>query len=893
MKDAHLKGVNECLKELNSSKDGLSEEEANNRLNEFGLNELPKGKKVTFFTVFFSQFKNPMVYILFIAMVLSLIVSEYTDALFIFIVVVSDALLGAYEEYRSNKASENLKSIVKMNATVLRDGIQKDIDSSLLVKGDIVILESGDRVPADLRIISSSNLSIDESILTGESFSREKNSTTLKKDVVINDRSNMAFLGSSVMRGRAKALVVATGVDTQIGKIASEVLNGDESMSPLEIRMTKFSKQLGMITLFLALLVSFILYYKNYTTKEIFFLVVALSISAIPEGLPVIITLASSISSNKMAKKNVLVKKLDAVEALGSATLIATDKTGTLTLNEQTVKKIILPNNEEFNVTGIGYNDKGVIKGKNLDNLELLIKEGVLNNEATLKKVNKEWISLGDSMDIALLALGYKYKINIENTKSNLISNIPYESENGYCACFYKEEDYKVAIKGSLEKVLNYCKYELRNGRKYKIDKDKIRKQNEELTKDGYRVLAFASRKLDNFKVKEKYGEEYFNDMVFLGLVAFVDPIRNDAKEAVNKCSEAGIKVVMITGDHPLTALSVGKEIGIANSIKDVITGEEIDKLILKGYDELDIAIKDKKVFSRVTPVQKLQIVSSFQRMGEFIAVSGDGVNDTPALKRANVSIAMGSGTDVAKDTASIILMDDKFSSIVEGVEEGRGAYDNIRKVIYMLLSCGVCEILFYLLAILFDLDIPLTALQLLYLNLVTDGIQDVALSFEKTESDVMKRKPRNPSEGLFDKLLIKEIILSGLTMGLIVFALWKYMISSLNMDVHLARNYILTLMVFMQNIHCFNARSETHSIFTKSIKDNYYIAFGVISVILLQIVIVESETLSNILDLARIPFRGMIAMLLLTIPLVIVSEIFKIFQRKKCTKIGAKRFTK
>lgn len=878
MKEYYQTNKENLFKIFKTSKKGLTEKEATKRLTSFGKNILPKKKKTTFLKVFISEFKNPIVYILFITMILSFITKEYIDGIFILFVVLLDAILGSIQEYRSNKNAEALSKLIKIDALVIRDNQEKSISSEYLVPGDIVLLESGSKVPADLRLIETSNLSIDESTLTGESVPCEKNSNIIKDKTPLSSRSNMAYLGSSVMRGRAKGLVVKTGMTTEIGMLANEVLEKEDTLTPLQIRMNKFTKTLGKLTAILALIITLILYFKGYTTKEIFFLVVALSVSAIPEGLPMVITLCLSISSNKMAKKNVLVKKLNSVEALGSATVIASDKTGTLTLNEQTVKKIVLPNNKQYNVTGNGYNNNGLIEpidNANLKDINKIIKEGVYNNEANLSLINNEWVSFGDTMEIALLSLGYKYKLDMTNIKKNIISRIPYESEAGYSLVYYKENDeINVSVKGSLEKVLTLCKKTTK--------KDIIRKQNEELARSGYRVLAFASAKVKNYNKNENQNEKTIPPLTFIGLIAFLDPIREDAYLAIKKCKEAGIKTVMITGDHPLTAYNVAHQLGIATSEMEVASSLEIEEELKKGQKSFDLYIKTKTVFSRVTPLEKLEIVEAYKRLGEFIAVTGDGVNDTPALKSANVGIAMGSGTDVAKETAPLIITDDKFSSIINGVEEGRCAYDNIRKVTYMLLSCGVSEVIFYILSILLNYPIPLTAIQLLWLNLVTDGIQDIALSFEEKENDLLKRKPRNPNENLFDRLLRNEIFLMGLIMGIIIFGVWIYLIDIMKYNITTARSYILLLMVFIQNLHCFNCRSEIHSIITKPIKDNKKLIYAIIAVLFIQFIVVENSFLSHILETEPIPILHVFYLFLLATPIILVSEILKYFERQK-----------
>lgn len=881
-KEWYMLTEKEIFKELKTNITGLTKEEASNRLKENGKNILPKNKKKTIINIFLNEINSPIVYILIVSMILSFIVGELLDGIFIFVVIILDGILGTIQEWKASINAEALENLIKIDALVIRDGKRIEIPSEELVIGDIVILETGKEVPADLRLIKTENLVINESLLTGESIGREKTSDKIKEKTSLSERINMAFLSTSVMRGRALGIVVETGEKTEIGKLAKEVIEKEDTLAPLQIRMNKFTKQLGIMIGILAVIISCFLYFKGYTPREIFFLVIALSVSAIPEGLPVVLTLVLSIASNKMSKKNVLVKKLNSVEALGSVGIIASDKTGTLTLNEQTVKKIILPDNETFEITGVGYNGEGKIKPiekSKLKNIDRIIKDGVYNNEAHLEKTNKEWISYGDSMDIALLALGYKNNLKVNTYKNNIINRIPYESDNGFSAVIYEEDEIKVSVKGTLEKILNFSNNMLIDGKVKTLDKDLIRKQNEALAREGYRVLAFANGKINK---KEKYKPSDLKNLTFLGLIAFIDPIREDAKESIEKCKKAGIKTIMITGDHPLTAFSVAKELGIANYEIEVVTGEDIENELLKGEHEFDKFISTKKVFGRVTPTQKLKIVESYKRQGEYIAVTGDGVNDAPALKAANVGVAMGSGTDVAKETGSLIITDDKFSSIISGVEEGRNAYDNVRKVTYMLLSCAVCEVIFFILSIWLNYEIPLTAIQLLWLNLVTDGIQDIALAFETGDKNVMKKKPRKASDGLFDRLLISEITLIGLIMGIIVFGLWIYLIDVKHLDLITARSYTLLLMVFIQNLHCFNCRSETTSIFKKPLKENKMLLYSIIAVLLIQLFVVENSFLSNFLDTKALPLSHVIYLFILALPITIASEIFKYFERQK-----------
>ena len=619
------------------------------------------------------------------------------------------------------------------------------------------------------------------------------------------------------------------------------------------------------------------------TATEIFLSVIALSVSAMPEGLPLALTMALTIASNKMAKKSVVVKKLNSVEALGSCTVIASDKTGTLTINKQTAKKIVTPDACEYDITGIGYDDSGEVKG--IDNADIKKAEeiallGAINNEAKLTKEKGKWHYLGDSIDIAFLALGKKTKVPYE--KVEIIDQIPYESQNKYSAVFYKKDNETYCtVKGSLEKILEFSKYMDVNNKKSKIDIAKLKKQNEELASEGYRVIAIADGKVENFVKKDSYKPTDIRDLTFKGLVGFIDPIREEAADSIKKCMTAGIKVLMITGDHPLTALKIGKDLGLVTDNKEIATGDDVNKFLEKGEKELDKFIKDKKVFARVTPMDKLAIIESLKRQGEFVAVTGDGVNDAPAIKSANIGIAMGSGTDVAKETANMIGLDDDFTSIVQGVEEGRTAYNNIRKVSYMLVSCGLAEVLFFILSIVFNLPMPLVAIQLLWLNIVTDGLQDFALSFEKTEPGTMHEKPRATTETIFNKELLTEVLVAGLTIGLIVFGVWYYLVNVVNMEIHLARGYIMVLMVFLQNMHVLNCRSEKTSIF-KMPFNNPLILITIVGAIILQVIVMEVPFLSEFLNTTTVPAVDMLKLFVFSLIIILVMEIFKFIKNKK-----------
>lgn len=878
MKHWCQKTIFEVEAELHTNKEGLSNEDAFSRLEKYGKNELPKAKQKNIITIFFSQLLNPLVCILIITGIISVLGHEYMDAVFILFVILTDAILGTIEEWKAEKSATALQNMIKIESKVIRNSKMISIPSEDLVIGDFVHLESGDKIGADIRFTHTANLMIDEAFLTGESTATAKYSEAIKKEVPITEQKNMGFAGATVLSGRGTGIVVATGKNTELGKIAHNVNNSNASKSPLVIRMEKFTKQISILIMMIAIIITFILYMKGMAPKEIFFTVVALSISAIPEGLPVSLTIALSVASNRMAKKNVIVRRLNAVEGLGSCTVIATDKTGTLTLNEQTAKMIVLPSGKRHTVSGIGYNGNGSITDIN-NEVKNVITMGILNNEASLYLEEQEWKYRGDSIDVALLSLGYKAGINLKD-QLPIIGEIPYESEKKYSAVFYQNNsDAHITIKGSLETILPFCNNMIVNGKIEKLDSKKIIKQNEELASSGYRVIAFAEGIKNNFQEKENYDENDIPKLTFLGLIGFIDPIRSEVPDAIKACQNAGVKVIMVTGDHPLTAAAIGKELGLHPSIT---TGEELQKYLDQGNSSSDKFIKDISIFSRVTPNQKLAIVESLKRRGEFVAVTGDGVNDAPAMKAAHIGIAMGSGTDVAKETGSLIITDDNFSSIVSGIEEGRYAYDNIRKVIYMLLSCGISEVLFFVFSLMLGLPIPLLAIQLLWLNLVTDGIQDVALTFEKGDKNIMFKKPRKTSESIFNKIMVEEVLLSGIIIGSIVFAFWYYLILVMHMEILVARSYILLLMVFMQNIHVFNCRSELTSAFKLPIKNNPLIVFGIFTTLILQLIVTETPFLSNVLKTAPLSIDHIILVFLLTIPLLVIMELFKFIKRKE-----------
>ncbi len=860
------KDINEVYEILGTGKSGLTEKKAKEIVTKNGKNELPSTKKESIFMTILSQFKNPIEIILVVTVILSFIAEEKVDAIALIFIITVDVIIGTIEEVRAKKSAESLLSMIKVMSKVIRNGEEKVIDSSELVIGDVILLESGDKVPADARLIECHNFQVDESPLTGESLNITKNSDKIEGEVILAERKNMIYAGTTVVTGRAEAVIVATGINTEIGAIADKVTKTEEEKSPLTIRIERFSRQITLIIIVVAIITTGVLIYRGYLPKDIFICVIALSVSAMPEGLPLALTMALTIASKRMLKKKVIVKKLNAVESLGSCTVIASDKTGTLTVNEQTAKEIILADGSRYEVTGSGYNGEGEvipIDGAPLEKASYLALLGAINNEAHLENKNNKWESYGDSIDIAFLALAEK--IGIES-KPSIEEIIPYESENQYSAVFYRKDgELRCTVKGSLEKIMSFSQ-----------EDDEYKKQNTGLTGEGYRVIAIADGKV---KGTEK---DDIKKLDFIGMVAFIDPVREDVKKSIKECSNAGIKVVMITGDHPLTAYAIAKELKLCDNFGEVATGEDVEKYRKLGEQEFDDFVSKIRVFSRVTPIDKLDIVNSFKRQGEFVAVTGDGVNDAPAIKAANIGIAMGSGTDVAKETASMIIINDSFTSIVEGVKEGRAAYNNIRKITLFLLGCGFAEVAFFLFSIAYGFNIPLLAIQLLWLNIVTNGLQDIALSFERPDKDIMREKPRNTKESLFSKDLMTEVLILGITITLVVFLVWKYMMDQAY-DVVYARSVIMMLMVFIQNVDVLNCRSEKNSIFEVPFFSNPFAIFAIGSAILLQIVMAEIPFTAEFLNLTPISFTEIMVQLLLSLIVIVVFEIYKyIYKTKK-----------
>ena len=873
--------VEETFAKVASSEQGLTSAEAEKRLKENGANVLPQKKPKSFFAMLFEELINPIVLILLVAMIFSFVVGELLDGFVILGIVMIDAVIGAIQSKKAERIASSLSQMIKVKTKVLRDGIKVEIDSSDLVVGDIVFLESGDKISADMRVVKCSNFTVDESLLTGESLNEVKSVDVVDESTPLGDRTCMVFSGSSVITGRAECVVVETALHTEIGNIAANLNDVKDEQSPLNIRINKFSKQISVAIVAVAVIIFVIMLLQGNPFKDIFLCVIALAVSAMPEGLPLAVTMALTIASNRMSKNNVVVKHLNAVESLGSCTVIATDKTGTITMNEQTAKIVALPDTKEFEISGSGYNDNGKLQcddKKYIDVVSELAVMGDLNNESHFKKKGKDYTFFGDSIDIAFKVFGAK--MHVKTGGYNIVHTVPYESENKYSAVFFEHEGKTFCtVKGSLEKVLEYSKSMKVGGKEVALDTKLIGEQNESLAKRGYRVIALAVGKVSN---KKNYSENDIKDLSFIGLVGFIDPVRPESKTAIADCHKAGIKVIMITGDHPLTAFSIAQDIKIAEKFEQVATGTEVEAAFAKGEKEFDEFVKGVTVFSRVTPTDKLNIVNSLKRQGEFVAVTGDGVNDSPAIKSAHIGIAMGSGTDVSKETADMIILDDNFNSIVQGVKEGRCAYSNIRKITYFLLSCSIAEVLFFILSLCCGTATPLLAIQLLWLNVVTDGLQDLSLSLEKPEPTIMDEKPRSTKESLFSKSMVIQCAVMGGTIGLVVFGTWMVLVRGLSYDLIVARSMIMALMVFLQNFHAINCKSEKQSLAKVSFTSNWFFLVSVVASVGLQVLFMEVPFLSQLLDLTTVSYGALGILVAISLLVIVVCEIFKAIQRHR-----------
>ncbi len=885
----HALSTAEICAALDASATGLGSAEARDRLARVGRNELPHAEPPGIARVFFRQFLNPLIYILLVAAAIPLAMRDWSDSGFILVVLVLNAVIGCTQEYSAEKSAQALRALSVSRAYALRDGEEVELDGAELVPGDVVLLEAGSKVPADVRLIANGGLEVDESLLTGESLTVTKRpAAVLAADTALGDRTNMAFAATLVTRGRARGIVVATGLATQIGRIARSLATANAAKPPLLVRMERFTRRIALAVVVAVVALGGVSVAQGSSVADVFILAVALAVAAIPEGLPVALTVALSIGARRMARRKVIARRLAAVEALGSCTLIASDKTGTLTMNELTARKVLLSGAEPYDVTGQGVKPDGEVlaPGEARPLLERLAAACVLCNDGFLGLRDGSWVSHGDAVDVALLAMAAKAGVHraAVEAESPRLAEIPFEPEHRFAATLHRTGAVlHVAVKGAAERVLAMCSRMATPAGDVPVEAAALDERATALAARGFRVLAIAAGPVDlDGRQVADFAPSDLGGLVFLGFVGMIDPLRPEVKESVRLCQAAGIQVAMVTGDHPVTALAIARELGFADRPEQVVTGPQLEKVAARGEKAVDALIREARVFARVEPTQKLQIVGALIRLGHFVAVTGDGANDAPALRAAHIGVAMGErGTDVARESADLILTDDNFASIVAGVEEGRVAYGNVRKVIFLLISSGAAEVLLFVLTTAAGLPVPLWPVQLLWLNLVTNGIQDVALAFEPGEGGELARPPRPPREPIFNRLMVERTLTSALVMAGGAFFAYRWMLGQ-GWPLPRAQNGVLLLLVLFENIQAGNSRSETASLFTMSPFRNRLLFVGTAVAQLLHIAAIYTPGLRDVLHLEHVGLEQWLASFAIGLSLFFVSEAHKVLLRRR-----------
>ncbi len=888
------KSIEETKKLLNTDlENGLSNEEFTKRKEKYGLNELKAGKKKSLLQKFLAQFKDFMIIVLIISAIVSGIVgiSEgegITDTIIILIVILVNAIIGVAQESKAEKSLEALQKLSSHAAKVIRNGSLQVVPSKELVPGDIVVLETGDSVPADIRLVEAVNLKVQESALTGESVPVEKNIGTIEEtEIGIGDRVNMMFSSSLVTYGRGKGIVVETAMNTEVGKIADMISSTVDAQTPLQVKLDKLGKTLGIAALVICAIIFAVGLLYGKEPIHMFMTAVSLAVAAIPEGLPAVSTIVLAIGVQRMVKRNAIVKKLPAVETLGSATVICSDKTGTLTQNKMTVEKIF-------------YNGKTVDVSSNLmekqdTDLEKLIFTSMLCNDTQISANNE---LTGDPTETALIDLGFKldFEPSIYEELPR-VAEIPFDSERKLMTTVHESNDkYIVYTKGAVDELLKRCnKYLFNTEIKDDLDNYKIQvnKENEQMATNALRVLAFAYKELDH-KPEGNEINELESDLIYIGMVGMIDPPRVEAKEAVEKCKSAGIKPVMITGDHKITAIAIAKALGILQDESEAISGAELEKMT---DEELTRNVRKYAVYARVSPEHKVRIVKAWQANGEIVAMTGDGVNDAPALKNADIGCAMGVvGTDVAKEAADVILTDDNFATVVSAVEEGRRIYDNILKAIQFLLSSNVGEIITLFVAILITpllakwfgiSDItglePLLPIHILWINLVTDSLPALALAVDPAAKDIMKRKPIKPKKGIFTAGMTRRIIYQGIMIGAITLLAFAIGLSTPNVSeqekIQIGQTMAFCVLALSQLVHVYNVRDNKKSIFKTGIFNNKMLILATVVSTALMLVLLFIPFLREIFDLAVLPTMHIIEVVILVFSPILIVELAKLFK--------------
>jgi len=839
----HSSSVEEIAKNLKTNINiGLSDDEAQKRFERYGPNNLKEKKKESIFVKLIKQFNDFMIITLIIAAIISAVVSklngeaDYIDSIIIVAIVIFNAIMGLVQEQKAEKSLEALKKMSAPNAKVRRNGRVQEIDATLVVPGDIVILEAGNYVPADCRLINSYNLKIEESALTGETIPSLKDSSKiLKENTAMGDLCNMVFATTIVVNGHGEAIVVETGMNTRVGKIAGMIIEDESPETPIQKKLAEVGKILAIACIIICVLIFVIGIFKKIPIIEMFMTSVGLAVAAIPEGLPAIVTIMLSIGVTKMAKKNSIIRKLPAVETLGSSSVICSDKTGTLTQNKMTVTEV-----------------RNCFGRANSNERKFILELGTMCTDTTEERINGKLGFVGEATEVAISNAAMEEGVSKSFLYDEMkrINDIPFDSKRKMMTTIHKYGNgYRIITKGAPDVLLKRCSNCYSGGQIVPIfsKKDDINEQNNQMAEKALRVIAVAYKDVE--KLPEMQDVE--KDLIFCGLIGMIDPPREGVKEAVRTCRRAGIKTVMITGDHLQTAKAIAKELGILKRGDLAIDGETLERM---SQHELEQNIMDYSVFARVSPEHKVRIVKAFQSTGAVVAMTGDGVNDAPALKNADIGIAMGKGgTDVAKNAADMILLDDNFVTIVEAVKQGRNIYDNIKKAIHFLISTNIGEIVTIFFGLVLGIKSPLLAIQLLWINLVTDSLPAIALGLEKEEENIMSRLPRNPKKNLFADGLWWKIIIEGAMLG--IFTLLAFSIGNCLYSVEVGRTMAFLTLGILELVHSFNIKSE-ESIFKIGVLENKYLVWALVLGVILQVIVVVVSPLAQVFSL--VPLTGM-----------------------------------
>jgi cation-transporting P-type ATPase F len=882
----HTLETNQALAKLQTTALGLTSSEAAQRLAHFGPNTIQTGEGIKPWAIILHQFTSPLIYILLVVMVITLILQEWADSIVVAAVVLLNAIIGFTQEFRAENSMQALMRMTAAKTSVLRDGQQAEVDARNLAPGDIVFLESGDIVPADLRLLECTHLEVEEALLTGESLPVAKTPDALATSgtIPLGDRRNMAFLGTAVTSGRGIGLVVSTGLNTQMGIIAGEMRGTQRAQTPLQTRMVQFGRWISVAVLGSSALAFAIGIYLGFPATDMFFVAVAIAVAAIPEGLPIAMTVALAVGVNRMAKRNAIIRRLVAVEPLGSCNVIVTDKTGTLTENQMTVQSV-WTGGREYEVTGPGRSLEGrILDGDSPVLVEpaspiyLTLLAGLLANESSLRPVGDSFVAFGDPTEVALLVAAAKAGLDRDDLAARYPRTdlIPFEPFRQFSATIHRHGDDRLAlVKGAPERVAQMCQWVLTPDGLAPLDPAAVQQAAEGMAHRGLRVLGLA---LGNTpEAVESTRAESPRGLVFLGLQGMLDPPRAAVIPAIAACRRAGIRVVMATGDHPTTAAAIAEMVGLSDGRPQVYTGPQLEAM---SQEEFEAAARTVSVFSRVSPSQKLRLVTTLREQGNIVAVTGDGVNDAPALKAAHIGAAMGrSGTDVAREASDMVLADDNFATVYAAVEEGRTAYANIRNVTFFLVSAGAGQIMAILASLVLGLPLPLVPVQILWMNMVTSGIQDKALAFEPGESHLYSRPPRNPREGIIPRIMLERIALVGLVMA--AGALYMFNLE-LERGATLAYAQVtaLTTLVMFQVFHVGNARSDELSVFQKNPLANPVLFYGTGIAVAVHIGAMYFPGTQFLLGLEPLSLDTWVRVTLVALSVIVVVELHKLVRR-------------